>query len=224
MRSIRWASLALTVLVLTGVSVSCRKAEEAAAPAPGTPAPASPAAQATEAAQAPPDASPVGPMSSRGEMPAAPAASSGPGIDFDLPASWDKEAPESGMRLAQARIPGPGGIGQLAVFYFGPGQGGSVDANLERWSGQIGAADGAKPKRESFETKGFKVTWIDLSGTLKPSGMGMGPKTDQPNSRLLGAVIEGPGGPWFFKATGSDATLGPQRDAFVKMLHSIRPK
>jgi hypothetical protein len=52
----------------------------------------------------------------------------------------------------------------------------------------------------------------------------MGSSEAVPDARLLGAVVEGPGGPWFFKATGPDSTLGPQRDAFLAMLKSVRPK
>jgi hypothetical protein len=36
-------------------------------------------------------------------------------------------------------------------------------------------------------------------------------------------VVEGPGGPWFFKATGPQSTLGEEREAFREMLGSIRP-
>jgi hypothetical protein len=82
----------------------------------------------------------------------------------------------------------------------------------------------AKPTPETFETNGYKVTWVDVKGTLKPSGMGMGPSTPISNARLYGAVVEGPGGPWFFKAQGPDSTLAPQRDAFVALLKSVRKK
>jgi hypothetical protein len=153
------------------------------------------------------------------------AAPAGPGqqagIDFELPAGWERQTPGSSMRLAQATIPGPGGAGEFAVFYFGAGQGGSVEDNLRRWADQMG---GGSPKRESFESHGLKVTWIDLAGTLQPVPMGMGPKTPQPNSRLLAAVVEGPGGPWFFKATGPEKTLGPARADFVRMLKGARPR
>jgi hypothetical protein len=143
-------------------------------------------------------------------------------IDFDLPKAWQSQTPSSSMRLAQATIPGPGGPGDLAVFFFGPGGGGPVDANIDRWVGQMEGA--AKPTPETFETNGYKVTWVDVKGTLKPSGMGMGPSTPVSNARLYGAVVEGPGGPWFFKAQGPDSTLGPQRDAFVALLKSVRKK
>jgi hypothetical protein len=126
------------------------------------------------------------------------------------------------MRFAQAAIPGPAGAGELAAFYFGPGQGGTPDANLERWIDQVEAGPGTpKPERGTLEANGLKVTWVDVHGTLKPSTMGMGPSTPVPDARLLGAVVEGPGGPWFFKATGPDKTLGPQKDAFFSMLKSV---
>jgi hypothetical protein len=143
-------------------------------------------------------------------------------IDFDLPKAWQSQTPSSSMRLAQATVQGPGGPADLAVFYFGPGGGGPVDANIDRWVGQMEGA--AKPTPETFETNGYKVTWVDVKGTLKPSGMGMGPSTPISDARLFGAVVEGPGGPWFFKAQGPDSTLGPQRDAFVALLKSVRKK
>ncbi len=127
------------------------------------------------------------------------------------------------MRMAQAMIPGPGGPGELVVFYFGPGQGGSAEANIGRWIGQMEMAPGAIPQPQTFETDtGYKITWIDVAGTLKPSMMGSGPTTEQPNSRLLGGIVEGSGGPWFFKATGPDSTLAAERDAFVNLLKSVR--
>lgn len=181
------------------------------------------------AAAAPADA-PIAPMSSR-DVPAAGGAAPGmagggaaAGIDYDLPAGWASEQPSSGMRLAQASIPGPGGPGQLVVFYFGPGGGGSVEANIERWVGQVEPAPGEQPERETFEANGFRVTAVDLSGTLLPTGMGMGPTEPQPDSRMIAAVVEGEGGPWYFKATGPEATLADQRDELMGLLKSVRPQ
>jgi hypothetical protein len=173
-----------------------------------------------------PGDTPIGPISSRGgtiDGGGAPAGSAdmGAGLDFDLPAGWQSEPPSSDMRLAQATIPGPAGNGQLAVFFFGPGGGGTVEANIERWVGQM-EVSGAAPQPQVFEANGYRVTWIDVAGTLQPSTMGMGPSEPQPGARLLGAVVEGPGGPWFFKATGPDATLAGQREAFLTMLRSVR--
>jgi len=168
---------------------------------------------------------PIGPISSRGTNPEAPAPGQGGSIDFDLPAKWQSQTPDTQMRLAQASIPGTGGPGQLAVFFFGPGGGGGTDANIQRWIGQMEPAPGSNPQPQTFQTgSGYKVTWVEVAGTLKASTMGTGPTADQPGARLLGAVVEGPGGPWFFKATGPDATLVGAREDFLAMLKSVRAK
>jgi hypothetical protein len=125
------------------------------------------------------------------------------------------------MRLAQAMIPGDAGPAQLTVFYFGPGGGGGVEANLDRWIGQVQADD--DPEREDFALGDWNVSFVEVTGTLLPSGMGTGPTVPQPDSKLLGAVVDGEGGPWFFKATGPAATLEAQRDAFLDLLKSGRP-
>jgi len=128
------------------------------------------------------------------------------------------------MRMAQASIPGDGGDGQLTVFYFGPGGGGGVDANIDRWVGQIELDPGTLPRRIRMDLDGGLVAhWVEVEGTLKPSMMGVGPTEPQPGSRLQGAVVEGPQGPWFFKATGPSSTLDAQRDAFFSMLRSLQP-
>ena len=82
---------------------------------------------------------------------------------------------------------------------------------------------GVVPLRDTFSHGVFTTHWVDVEGTLKPSMMGTGPTTPQPGSRLLGAVVEGPGGPWFFKATGPAETLDAQRDAFFALLKSMGP-
>ena len=192
----------------------------------GKPAPAADKAASPAAAPAAPaaGAEPVAPMSSRGTPVAAGAgAAASASIAWDLPSSWQQEQPSSEMRMAQATIPGAAGPGQLVVFYFGPGGGGGVEANLDRWVGQMDVKVGGEPQRTTFEVHGYKVTMLDVAGTLKPSGMGMGPSSPQPDSRLLAAVVEGPGGPWFFKATGPDATLAAAHDDFKAMLESVRP-
>lgn len=144
------------------------------------------------------------------------------GLVFEVPSTWKPTAPASTMRKAQVAIPGPGGDAELAVFHFGEGQGGRVEDNLVRWITQIEGAKGEGPQRDFFETGAYAVTMLSASGTLKAGQMGMGPKEAQPNSMLLAAVVEGPGGPWFFKATGPEKTLAPQRDTFVSVLKSAR--
>jgi len=150
------------------------------------------------------------------------AADSAPGIDWDWPEGWQTEPPANNMRLAQAVIPSDTGDGDMVVFYFGPGGGGGTEANIQRWIGQMGVE--GEPEREEFTVgDGYEVTWVEVYGTLQPSNMGSGPSEPQPDSRLIGAIVEGPGGPWFFKATGPAATLDAVRDDIRAMLESIEP-
>ncbi len=145
-------------------------------------------------------------------------------LAFDIPGAWNQEPPENSMRLSQASIPGPGGEAQFAVFYFGPGQGGGVDANIDRWLGQVQVAPGSEPARDTFQVGDLTVHTVEAKGTLTPSPMSMqgGSQSPQEGSMLLGAVIEGPGGPWFFKVTGPETTVAPQRDAFFQMVKNVK--
>lgn len=146
-----------------------------------------------------------------------------PGARFDRPAGWLFREPSSSMRLAEAEIPGDSGAALLTVFFFGAGGGGDIEANLQRWAGQIEVEAGTEPSRESFEVGGFSVSTIAVEGTLLPSRMGGGPSEPAPGSKLVGAVVEGPGGPWFFKMTGPNETVSNAEPAFEAMLRSVRP-
>ena len=77
------------------------------------------------------------------------------------------------MRKAQYALPkvsGDGEDGELAVFYFGQGQGGSVEANIERWIGQISQPDGSsskdKAKTNKKEIGGMRSVLLSGNGTL----------------------------------------------------------
>jgi hypothetical protein len=184
----------------------------------------------TNAPMAAPMAGPMG-----GEMTPPPAAKPdaeglvhAAGIKFPVPAGWTLETPSSGMRLVQASITGAKGKADFVVFHFGSGQGGDPDSNIARWVAQVDSPAGTTPERDSFEVKSaagpFKVSTVTVPGTLKAGGMGVGPKDAQPGSRLMGAVIDGKGGPWFFKVTGEDATVKGAQGPFVTMLKGLRPE
>lgn len=190
---------------------------------PAAPAPAAPTARtATAPADASAPAAPHGLGAGEKALAAEGAIVTTASFRFELPARWRREQPSSGMRLAQAVVPGEAGPGELAVFHFGAGQGGTVESNFERWLGQVESAKGSAPERGDFAVPGFKVSWVEARGTLLPSGMGSGPSTPQPGFALLGAVVEGEGGPLFFKLTGPEKTLGAARAEFLELLHGVR--
>lgn len=211
----------LLIVLLTVPSLAACSSDEASAPSPTPPASAS-----GQPPTPPSGAEPFTSVTSRtptggtGQSDGQGSPITAPGAIFTLPSDWISEQPSSSMRLAQARIPGATGEGQLTVFYFGAGGGGGLESNLSRWIGQVEVAPGNQPHRETFDSGDFRITWIEVQGTIKPSTMGTGPSEPQADSRMLAAVVEGPQGPWYFKATGPSATLEAQREAFLGMLRS----
>jgi hypothetical protein len=156
------------------------------------------------------------------------AADSGAGIRWTPPPNWKSEG-QRPMRLATYQVQAAAGNqegGECGVYYFGQGQGGSVEANIDRWIGQFQQAGGKSSKDvakvEKRTIHGLKITTVDVSGTY--TGMG-GPTAPQgspkPDYRLLGAVVEGLQGSVFFKFTGPAKTVAQNQSAFEKMLSSL---
>lgn len=151
------------------------------------------------------------------------------GLRYRVPTAWVRVPAPSDMRAAQYRVPGADGAdAELVLFFFGRGQGGSADANLERWYTQFTQPDGRTSRDVAIITirtvHDLKVTALDLSGTYSATPMRAGdPAAAAPNTRMLAAVVEGDGGPWFFRAVGPAATVGAAKEAFDAMLLSLEP-
>lgn len=180
-------------------------------------------------------------VSNAGNAPASPptAGSAAPASDrqkvlgpftLEVPSGWVEQTPRSRMRRAQFALPRESGDsedGELTVFYFGMGQGGSTDANISRWIGQVGQPDGSssrdKAKIRQGQVSGFRMTEVDVSGTLKASNMPGAPQRPaRPGYRLLGAVLEGPQGPWFFKLVGPEKTISRWAESFRQFIASAK--
>jgi hypothetical protein len=147
------------------------------------------------------------------------------GLRFAVPAEWTRVPAASDVRAAQWRIPGSGGDGELVLFYFGKGKGGSAPENLERWYAQMTEPDGRASRDAGVVTirtvNGLRVTFLDLPGTYHPMPAGGGGAEARPGFRVLAAVVEGADGPWFFRAVGPDATIGAARSGFEALLASV---
>jgi hypothetical protein len=143
----------------------------------------------------------------------APAA--GPGLDWKVPGTW-VQGPARPMRLATYAV----GDAECAVFYFGPNQGGDVDANIDRWAGQF--KDAPNPKREIRKVAGMTVTRVEIDGAYLSPGSDMQSQGEKPNWRLLGAIVQGPQGPVFFKLTGPAATVRAAAKDFDGLLASLK--
>ncbi len=150
------------------------------------------------------------------------------GITWEVPSTW-KVGPTQQMRVATYVVPateGDSADAECAIFHF-PGTGGAKDANLERWEGQFEQPDGRNSADlasiSETEVNGMKVTTIELSGTYRVSG---GPMMEvhekRSGYRLMGAIVETPQGPVFFKTVGPEKTVDSAKGHFMEMIKSIR--
>ena len=148
---------------------------------------------------------------------------------FSAPAGWKPVATSSSMRVAQFALPRAAGDpadAELVVYYFG-GSGGTVEANIERWVGQMRQPDGkpssAVAKRASRTINGLEATLVDVSGTyVAEMTPGAKERHNSPNFRLRAAVIETSNGPYFIKLTGPAKTIAASEKAFEAFLASLK--
>lgn len=150
------------------------------------------------------------------------------GYQAPVPAAWEPQVPSSNMRAAQYRIPpsAKGTEGEVIVFYFGKGQGGSVQANVERWASQFTTPDGkpVAPKLAMLTTNGLPVTTVELNGSYA-RGVGTGPQgVAKPDQSLLVAVIETPEGNITIQLHGDRATVAANRKGFDAMVRGFKKR
>jgi hypothetical protein len=150
-------------------------------------------------------------------------------LKFDAPPGWISKPPASASRVAEFTLPKADGDAEdaaLTVFFF-PGQGGTVQANLDRWIGQFAQPDGSPSKNVAKTTKleshGLAVTLIDLSGTyVAEVSPGSTEHYNKPGFRMRAAVVETPDGPYFVKLTGPAKTVTRWDESFMTFLKSVR--
>jgi hypothetical protein len=148
-------------------------------------------------------------------------------LKWDDPARWERRKPSSAMRRAEYLVPraaGDSDDAECTVFTFGPGQGGSADDNIERWVKQLEPTSAA-PVRTTRSVNGMTVTRVEVGGTFTPMQMPGAPPATGPHKgwRLIGVVVDTPGGPWFFKVTGPDATVKAAAKELDALVDSARP-
>jgi hypothetical protein len=150
------------------------------------------------------------------------------GLKAEAPAAWKEVEVKSPMRLKQFTVPGKGGDAELVIFYFGQGQGGSVEDNLARWKKQFEPPAGKTAdqisKTETLKLPSTTATLLDISGTylFKARPMDPGPGEPRPNHRMLAAVLETPKGSHYIRLVGPEKTVGDARKDFVRWLKSFK--
>jgi len=150
-------------------------------------------------------------------------------LKFTAPAGWTTLKPSSSMRVAEFALPkvaGDAEDGSLVLYFFG-GQGGSTQANIDRWIGQIQQPDGKSSesvaKRETMNVGGLSISLVDVSGRyVAEMSPGSSDHFSKPNFRLKAGVIDTPGGPYFVKLTGPARTVEKWNESFIAFLKSLR--
>jgi len=118
--------------------------------------------------------------------------------------------------------------GTVTVFFFGATQGGSPQANIDRWITQMAQPDG-KPSKDLAKvmnpttTSGLKMTTVDVTGTFVAEvAPGSAEHFNKTGFRQLAVFVETPGGPYFVKVLGPTATVAQWHDSVHKFLMSVR--
>jgi len=145
---------------------------------------------------------------------------------FKRPPGWEWIETSSSMRKAQLKVPSPDKKenAEVVFYYFGQGGGGGTQANVDRWLGQFQEPkEQIKAKVEAVTVNNRKVTYVQAEGTYL-SGMPGGAKTPQPNTILLGAVLESDSGNVFVKMTGPAALTKASIAEFKQMVESALKK
>jgi hypothetical protein len=136
-------------------------------------------------------------------------------VSWVTPLGW-QEQPRTETRQGSFKAIGPDGTSaDVAVASF-PGAAGGVEANLNRWRGQVHLPPLASGELESItqpldvdDRPGLLVDVQTPGGAEKPS-------------RILGAVFQTPERSWFVKMTGDPAFLETQKARFLEFVQSFR--
>jgi hypothetical protein len=146
-------------------------------------------------------------------------------VAFKVPAKWSAQTPKSAMRRAQLSAPGSAGSAELVVYFFGPQGAGTSQENLDRWIGQFSNPDGSAvsdAKQTSSKVSGIDITKLEVAGQyaggMSPTGQ---QQPGQANQRLIAAIVNSQGGPYYFKFLGPSASVTENAAAFDGLISSL---
>jgi hypothetical protein len=137
-------------------------------------------------------------------------------MQFPKPASWSWVKPSAPFRTLQYSVPGGA---ELIVSVFPAGDGGALDANIERWANQFGGAASVKARADRVVGE-MRVTRVDFAGDFK----GMGMAQARPGMSQLGAIVQGPKQSVFVRLLGSAEAVEAARADFDALAAGVRPQ
>ena len=142
------------------------------------------------------------------------------GLIFKVEAPW-AAVESTGMFRAgtlNAKVDGAEKPVEAVFYHFpGPGGGGGVQANVDRWLGQF--ASKPESKTEEIDAGGKKITLVTATGTYN-DGPPMGAKTPRENYTLLAAIVPTEDSNIFIKLAGPKDAITKLAEGFKKMAGS----
>lgn len=136
-------------------------------------------------------------------------------LQWSAPAHWTAK-PLGPMRKGSFALKASDGSAEadLSITAF-PGNTGGLEANLNRWRGQVslGPLDGAalQSSLEHLDANGLHFDLVELTGTAN----------GQPTT-ILGAILSKPDETWFFKLLGPTALVTAEKAAFRSFIQTVR--
>jgi hypothetical protein len=154
----------------------------------------------------------------RAEEPAAQPLKVGP-LTFSLAAPWKLSETPKPMSQGTIELPGKDGApGLSASFYhFGPGQGGDLQGNIQRWQGMFQASPEASTVKEEMDFGSAKATLVSITGTYVGSRF-TPEKEPRVGYTLLAAVLPTDDGDIYVRLVGPEAGITEAKEAFKKFL------
>jgi hypothetical protein len=145
------------------------------------------------------------------------------GLRAPKPASWVWTKPTMQFRTLQYSVPGAGDStkqAELVVSVFVDGDGGPLDANIDRWRNQFRAGDRPPEAKRSSKSVGpLKVELVELAGDY----LAMGSPAPKRDFLQLAAIVQAEGRNVFFRLVGPTETVEANRADFEKLVDGIMP-
>lgn len=154
------------------------------------------------------------------------------GLKSRAPSNWKSEDPTGQNRVYQFTIPKADGDKEdalLIVFFFGTGQGGGIEANIQRWKNMVKPAEGAK-ESDAYKTTEFKIgdvkaTMFEANGTymLKKRPFDPNEKAEpRPDYRMVAVILETKNGPYYIRMYGPKKTMEANKKGFEDWIKNLK--
>jgi hypothetical protein len=154
------------------------------------------------------------------------------GLKSKTPSGWKFEKSSNKLRAYQFKLPKTNSDpedAELVIFFFGKGQGGGTEENVQRWQSMFqppkGKTIAEATKVDKMKVGKVPVTYVDVQGTFLSKFPPFDPNakvTRKENFRRIGVVFDSENGPYFITLTGPSATVEHHKKGFDDWLKNFK--